>query len=107
MHRQHRNLVLVHQLGQRVGILAERLGLHHHLDAVVAQVGGQREGGRRALRDTPRRSTCPTLIGGMRMTGWCAAGPPPGPSVTALPFAVASPVSGAPRYRRAAQASSL
>ena len=35
MHREHRDLMLVHQIGQRVRRPGCELGLHHHLDAVI------------------------------------------------------------------------
>ena len=65
MHGKHRNLILLHEIGQQVGILAQCLCLHHHLDAVISQVRSHGEGGGRALRiygggrhaDLDRRNT--------------------------------------------------
>ena len=40
VHRQHRHVVLLDSCCDGVDVLADRLGPHHQLDAVIAQPGG-------------------------------------------------------------------
>ena len=44
MHGQHRHVVPARKLGDRTDVLADRLGPHHQLDPVVAELGGVFEG---------------------------------------------------------------
>ena len=50
MDGEDRDAVVVGQPPQRVGVLADRVGPDHDLDAVVAEPRGELEGGRRRLR---------------------------------------------------------
>ncbi len=56
VHRQHRHLVVVAEPADRIHVLADRVGGHHQLHAVVPQARGQLEGvGRRPGKHRCRR----------------------------------------------------